>query len=857
MPSKTAFSLSAGDRLGPYQISGVLGAGGMGEVYRAHDPRLGRDVALKVLRRSPTDPEHVARFSREARAAGSLNHPNIVAVFDAGTEGGVPYVVSELLEGETLRARMDHGALPYRKSIEFAIQIAQALDAAHAKRIWHRDVKPANVFITENGRVKLLDFGIAKLSRTESSMDGHTSADDTSRTGEIRGTAGYMAPEQVEGGIIDHRADIFALGAVLYEMFTGEQPFQRRSTVETMAAVLHDDPPDPVALNPRLPHNAVAVVRRCLEKNKEERFQSARDLAFDLQQLRDATATQTAVGSARSLLRPRWWPVLVALAALSGWVALGMLMLQPQPEVTYEQLTFRRGRVGGARFASGGQAVVYSEAREGTALDVWRIDDLGDSPSPRSLGYPAGTDLLSARGGELALSMRRTFLLGERFVGRLAIVPIAGGSPREVAENIEDADWAPDGVHLAVARSTTGNPGGQIHIEFPIGTVLHRTDGSIRFLRVSPDGRRIAFLEERAARGVGGRVKVVDLNGVVTPLTDEWPTVRGLAWASEKEIWFTAGDARSNRALQAVTLDGKQRLILRAPGSLTLWDIASDGRVLLTRDEERTAVIGVPPGETAERDLSWSDNTGLAHLSADGRWLLLGDRFGMYLRKTDGAPPISLGLKNGFADDLSADGQHVLATTDSSQKLVIVPTQGATDPRPLEPHSIVRYGGARWLPDGRRVLFNGNETARGVRVYIQDVVAGGPPRPLTPEDVYLGAISPDGGRIAATRRDQPITLWPIAGGESNVVPGSEPGDRPVAWSADGRSLWIFRRGEIPARVYQLDVTTGRRHLWKTLIPPDSAGVYSIIEFQVTPTGHSYFYGYTRLLSQLYLVRGLK
>lgn len=847
-------SLSPGDRLGPYEIIELLGAGGMGEVYRALDPRLGRNVALKVLRQSSGDAEAVARFGREARAAGSLNHPNIVAVFDVGTESGGPYVVTELLDGETLRARLNRGLLPFRKAIDYGIQIAQALDAAHSKGIWHRDVKPANAFVTNDGRVKLLDFGIAKLSEGMVPDASEASTAEITRAGEIRGTAGYMSPEQVLGGDVDHRTDIFALGAVLYEMFTGARAFQRPSTVQTMTAVLQEDPADPLTLNASLPLAAVAVVRRCLEKNKEERFQSARDLAFDLQQLRDLTGGSKPLGAAPGAFRRTWLPALLALAVLAETTAFTLLLRRPRPTPAFEQLTFRRGRMGGARFASDGQAIVYSEARDGNALEVWRLD-LADSPASRSLDYPPGTDVLAARSGELALSLRRRFILGERFAGTLAVAPIGGGAPRELTENVEDADWDSSGTKLAVAHST-GDVGGHSRIEYPVGHTLYKTTGSIRFLRVARDGRRIAFLEDPVGRGVSGWVTVVDLNGNMIRLTEEWPSVRGLAWsASGDEIWFTAGKLRTNRALRAVNLEREQRLILEAPGSLTLWDIARDGRLLLARDEERRSVVGVPPDGTTERDLSWFDNSGVAAISADGRWIVLRDRFGLYLRATNGSPPIRLGLEDAFADDLSPDGKTVLATINSGRQLVLVPS-GAGDPEPLPAHGIASYSGARWFPDGRRILFTGREAGGDLRSYIQDV-KGGLPRALTPEKTWALSISPDGEWTAAIRSGEAISLWPVAGGPPRPVSGSESGDRPVAWSADGRSLWLFRRGEVPAHVFQLDIATGRRSLWKTLVPPDAAGVYSIIEFQITPTGHAYAYSYTRLLSQLYLMRGLK
>ena len=349
-------------------------------------------------------------------------------------------------------------------------------------------------------------------------------------------------------------------------------------------------------------------------------------------------------------------------------------------------------------------------------------------------------------------------------------------------------------------------------------------------------------------------MKVLDLSDRVIDLTDEWNSARGLAWSKDgDEIWFTAGAGNTSRALRAVNLKRKQRVIFETAGSLTLWDIAPDGRVLLTQDEERSAMVGVPPGQTAERDLSWLDQSSVANLSSDGRWVLIEDRFGLYMRALDGSTLIDLGVKDAFGDDLSPDGQTILATTRNLRQLILVP-KGAED-RPLPAHDIVAYRGARWFPDGRRILFNGNEAEQDIRSYIQNL-DGGAPKPLTPKNVRALSISTDGEWAAAMGPDQAISLWPIAGGPPRMVKGSQPGERPVAWSADGQSLWLFRRGEVPAQVYQLDIASGRRLPRMTLAPSDSAGVYSILQFQVTPTGHAYAYSYTRLLSQLYLVKGL-
>jgi serine/threonine protein kinase len=851
--AKGSKSLSPGDRLGPYEIVGFIGKGGMGEVYRAHDARLDRDVALKILLRSPLQPEYIARFSREARAAGSLNHPNIVAVYDVDTQGGVPYVVTELLEGETLRERLDRGSVPFRRAAEFGVQIAQALDAAHARGIWHRDVKPANVFVTKDGRVKLLDFGLAKLDDAVERTGSDDPTVENTREGIALGTAGYMSPEQVLGRTVDHRTDIFALGAVLYEMFTGRRAFHRQSSVQTMTAILQDDPVDPLALNPSLPSAAAVVVRRCLEKDPEERFQSARDLAFDLQQLRDPTSSTQTLGKAPTNVRRRllWAGVAAALVIQSG--ALAVVWRRTTSAPAFEQLTFSRGRIGGARFASDAQAVVYSETRQGNTPEVWRID-LADSPASRALGFPLGSDVLAARAGEIALSARRRFVLGERFVGTLALAPMVGGSPHDVAENIEDADWDRSGEQLATVRST-GDVGGPSWLEYG-GRTLHKTSGSLRFVRVSPDGRWIAFLEDPVGRGLAGTVSIVDTaTGNVRRLTEEFAFARGLAWSSDgREIWFTAGQVGSDRSLRAIDLAGLQRVILDAPGSLTIWDIAPDGRVLMTRDEERRAIVGQAPGEAAEREMSWLDDSALADLSNDGRLLLFRDRFGIYLRATTGSPPVHLGLTDGFPDDLSPDGKLALATSQSGRQLLLVPTgTGAT--REIPAHGIEGYNGAQFLSEGR-ILFRGRERGTNERSYIQDL-DGGTPRPITPENTRVLAISADGEWGAATGPGQGVSLWPLNGGPPRDVPGSEAGDRPVAWTADGRSLWMFRRGEVPAPVYRLDTTTGRRELWKNLVPPDPAGVYSIIEFRITPSGDAYFYSYTRLLSQLYLVRGLK
>jgi Tol biopolymer transport system component len=852
-------SLAPGDHLGPYEVVRPLGVGGMGEVYRARDPRLRRDVAVKVLHRSLSlTPEHVERLAREARAAGGLNHPNIVAVYDVGT-APVPYIVTELLEGESLRGRLDRGPIPYRKALEYGIQMAQALGAAHERGIWHRDVKPANAFITRDGRIKLLDFGLVKVRPQEGRRTEDPTADDT-QPGGVHGTVGYMSPEQALGQAVDHRTDLFALGAVLYEMLAGVPAFRRGSAMETMRAVLNEDPPDLSVRNPDVPPAAAAAVHRCLEKNREERFQSARDLAFHLRQLQDAVEVARAPSTRRR--RAVTWMALGA--GVAAVIAAALAWLIPRSTAGFEQLTFRRSRISGAHFASEGEAVVYSEARAGRAPDVWLLNRL-DSPESLLIDYgrsvgDGGADVLAVHGNRLALSLAPRFVVGERFAGTAAEAPI-GGAAHELVADVEDADWDPAGRQLVVARSL---PGGKSRVEYPPGTELYASSGSVRWTRFSPDGRRVAFMEDPTGRGAGGRVVVVDLAHKAVHLGPAWDTARGLAWSPRgDEVWFAAGSSRANRAVRAVDLKGRERLVLNAPASLTLWDVARDGRMLVSRDEERSALVGVPPGETAERDLSWFDSSLIADLSQDGRQLLFGDRFGVYVRATDGSrAPMRVAIKNGFVDAFSPDGEKILATVAGGQQLVILP-MGAGEPVPLPQHGITTHRGALWFPDGRRILFNGGPD---VRSYEQGI-DGSPPRAVTPSNTWTTAISPDGEWLATMqgrdeeaqpgRKRSPIELWPVTGGEPRPILSSRPGDRPVAWSDDGRWLWVFRRGEVPAEVARLEIETGRRQLWKRLTPPDMNGVYSVTDFKVTRDGTSYFYSYKRVLSQLYLVTGLE
>jgi hypothetical protein len=414
--------IPAGTKLGPYEIQSQIGAGGMGEVYRARDSRLGREVAIKILPESfATDAERLRRFEQESQAVAALNHPNILAIYDVGTRDGSPYLVSELLEGESLRALLEKGPIPQRKAIEYAVQIANGLAAAHDKGIVHRDLKPDNLYVCRDGRVKILDFGLAKMAAKETpGVDGATMTQHTA-AGVVMGTASYMAPEQVRGGQVDARTDMFSFGVVLYEMLSGKRAFQRDSAPETMTAILKEDVPELTDTKLPVAPALERIVRRCLEKSPEQRFQSAKDLAFALEAVSQISGAKTGAQSAiataaetKSRALPFAAGALVLAAAMLGvgwWLGRG----RPAPTPTYRQITFRAGFMGNARFTPDG-SVIYNATWEGNdgQLYIAPVDSLGE----RELPFKNVEILSVSSKGELAIRLNSTirggYQAGER-----------------------------------------------------------------------------------------------------------------------------------------------------------------------------------------------------------------------------------------------------------------------------------------------------------------------------------------------------------------------------------------------------------------------------------------------------------
>jgi serine/threonine protein kinase/Tol biopolymer transport system component len=940
-------ALQQGSSLGPYEIVGKLGAGGMGEVYRARDARIGRLVAIKVLSEEiVADAERLGRFEHEARAAGMLNHPNLLTIFDVGSENGLPYMVSELLDGETLRDVMDRGPIHQKKALDYALQIAKGLAAAHQKGIIHRDLKPENIFITSEGLVKILDFGLAKL-HPAFAAEGPGTDGIATEPGMVLGTVGYMSPEQVRGQQLDLRSDIFSFGTILWEMLAGRRAFIGESAIETLSAILREEPPDLAGVNPSVSPLFEKVVSRCLEKKTAQRFQSARDLAFHLETIqtqfsggvsaptpfmttgegpttrlpsveqplppgmarsqvrpgpgvpsrstsaaaRPATtgnqsptsAVQQRVTEARAVIRERnarkktTWEAVVAGALL---LVLGLLAgylyrqkVEQSTVPTFKRLTFRRGEILSARFAQDGETVVYAAAWDGN-LDPELFVMQATSPESRPLGISRGQIAAVSASGELALLVDYD---RDTRTGRLARVPLMGGQPREVLDDVLSADWLPGGELGVIHRV-----GADYRLEVPIGNVIHSSARRISSLRISPDGRRVAFMQLNQ-----GEFEIVVIeNGEFEVLTRGWRAgVNGMAWAPDgRDLWFTAAQSGSEPpSLFAVGSGEEPRLVSRLTGALSVHDVSSAGKVLLTHSTWQSSLrfaklvmpdtivegeagseeIADPLPVVSESDLSWLDWSVLGGVSIDGSKIVIsetreggGGQGSIYLRGTDGSAPVRLG--SGWADDLSPDGRWVLAH-ESRTSLVRIPT-GTGEPEKLQ--TIAAIGeGARFFPDGRRILVPGAQPQGGFALFSHDLTSG-EIVPITPEGMWsppspAWVISPDGKWVAAPDEARRLTIYEVGGSRSRPIPEAEPEEIPVQWSADGSSIYVCRPGDLPLRIWRIELRSGARTLWRTLAPRDQAGVYRISPVMISRDGRFWAYNILRTLSNLYVADGLE
>jgi eukaryotic-like serine/threonine-protein kinase len=854
--------LAPGTKFGPYEIQSPIGAGGMGEVYRARDPRLGRDVALKILPESfATDPDRLRRFEQEARAVAALNHPNILAIHDIGQQNSSPFLVSELLEGTTLRAELESGPLPTRKTSDYAVQIAQGLAAAHEKGIVHRDLKPENIFITREGRVKILDFGLAKLatkpdgSTPDAAYQTLTSA--PTQAGVVMGTAGYMAPEQVRGAAIDSRTDIFAFGAVLYEMVSGRRAFKRDTAAETMTAILKEDPPELSELKQPVSPGLERIIRRCLEKNPEQRFQSAKDLAFALDALSGSStsksAANTAIQSQNKSRTPYVIAAAVAIAAILGAAISWFLRPAPPTPPTFTRVSYDQGTTIRGRLSGDGKTVLYSAILQDGLPDTYAIR--GDYPASVPAGLHGALLLAVSRQDQLAVLVRPRLYSHYQWFGTLATTPAGGTQPREILENVYDADWSPDGHDLAVIDKEGDN----WRLQYPIGKILLQDHKWLTDPRVSPNGDLVAFFHHSYAISDNrGDVAVLDRAGHLRTLSTGWEALEGIAWSpSGKEIWFSGAVAGDQYCIRAVTLAGKQRTVFCGTSDVRIQDLAPSGRALVSSDSDRRSMAGVQHGSTDSRDLSWLDGSIIPVLSADGSQLLFSDvsaaagsSYATYVRKTDGSPAVHLG-DGGGGVDLNAKSALMVLVDDPDASIQIAPLAAGQIKK-------LHWNGfqpslANWFPDGVHILIGDDQPGHPAGLYLTDV-NGSTPKLLSPTDhveFQQIVLAPDGDSLLILRNGA-WHSFSIQHNTARPIQGLQPGEDLVGWSADSNHIFTrtIRSGEI--EVSRLDIDSGKRESWQIWKPKNPAGVmFPATQIAITPDGHQMVFAFRSLSGTLY------
>jgi hypothetical protein len=836
----------------------------MAEVYRAWDTRLQREVAVKVVGGPlSADGGFLSRLEQEARLAGSLNHPNIVSVYDVGVHDGSPYVVTELLQGETLRQRLAKGAVPLSSALEWAVQMAQGLAAAHEHGIVHRDLKPENVFLTRSGQLKLLDFGIAKAVPAVTESRGLleptlSPAGSATSTGVVLGTPGYMSPEQVRAEPADDRSDIFSLGAMLYELLSGQRPF-RGSVMESGYAVLHLDPP---ALPASVPAPVANLVNRCLAKDPEQRFETARDLAFSLEALRTVSWPVAAAGDSAAAPPRRgpsrmFWPAVAVLMTLLA-SALGIRALRSATEQpTVKQLTFRRGSILAARFAPDGRTVHFSAAWSGGAPEVYSTTI--DSPEVRPLGVGDAQLLSVSPSGELAVSLRPKFALAfDGPEGTLARVPPLGGTPREVATRVAYADWAPDGERLAAVRVE----GTHYRLEYPLGTVRFESSGWISHPRVSHSGELVAFVNHPDPGDTAGEVMVIGPEGKPERWSGgvRFDDVLGLVWRPREDgLLVSAARVTELDALWTLRRGSAPRVVYRAPGNLLVNDLNGDGRVLVTARDWRSDLDLFHPGDASATPLGWFDWGSVSGISDDGNGILFHDSGtaggrGMILLRNP-AQPAPANLGPGRSLDLSPDGEWAAAVrADAPARLWLLPT-GPGSARSVDVPGLDRIIAGGFFRDGKRMALLAQAGGSTLpRLYVLDLDEH-KVRPISPPVEYdlVVAVSPDERWVAATGADGILTAYPVEVGEPMRATELGSAQRLAGWLKDG-SILAFERYAFPSQVRRFDPRKRTITLFTTLAPADRTGtIPRLNKVRVTPDGRTFAFHFRRMSGALYVL----
>jgi eukaryotic-like serine/threonine-protein kinase len=857
---------------GTYRLQKILGRGGVGAVFIAEDTRLGRQVALKILPSIlDANDERVLRFQQEARTASSVSHQNIAHIYEFGEHNGHYYLAMEYIDGQTLRQYLKEKPPDIETAINFISQITKALTAAHRAGIIHRDIKPENIMITGENTVKVLDFGLAKPVNTTFTAGDKPSAmllNDSLITtpGLIIGTAAYMSPEQAQGKTLDERTDLWSLGVLFYEMLLGKHPFHNDSNIETLHAILKEEPKDLEDFQKNFPPMLTRLVLRCLAKNRDERFQTANDFLFALESFQNSSRTSEAEKFLeKQSSTTRFWRWLAAALAAIILVATVLFLAGVKPPrwagvsssgetlPLYKELTFQKGTIWAARFAAGDQNVVYSATLNGNALDLFQVNS--QTAEARPLHLPQ-THLLSVSAkGEMAILQPRQYLYQYLHRGNLAVMPVSGGTPRVIAEDVQEADWSPDGNKLAVVRWVNNRS----RLEYPIGTILYETNGYINCPRVSPDGNSVAFFDHKIRWDNRGDVAIVDLNGQKKTVSAEWSGLEGLAWSAKgDEIWFTGTRRGESYALYAADSNGRERTILRLPVNLLLHDINKDGRVLLSRTEQTTDIFGLFDENLKEKNLSWLNLVGIGDLSGDGKQFLFtnfaeGMNYATYIRSTDGSSARRLG--EGRAMAFSPDGKFVLTKLSLPEQLLVLPVNEGEVKR--LPHSgFESFDRADWFADGENIIFTATEPGRARRTYKQNLTTG-EIQPLTPEGVAGTHLSPDQSRLVAVDEKGQNIIYFLKSGERALIKSIQPDEQIIGWHADGEGLLVFNSEKMPIKINRLNLEDGVKTLIRQIQPTDTAGIIGAPYVFLTPDGKECLYGLRRYMDNLYIVENLQ
>jgi dipeptidyl aminopeptidase/acylaminoacyl peptidase len=713
--------------------------------------------------------------------------------------------------------------------------------------------------------LKILDFGIAKLSdpATVAAEGGTlpTRAAGT-RPGVVMGTVGYMSPEQVRGQTADQRSDIFSFGSILYELFAGRRAFEGATAVETMTAILREDPKEmPIeerGLSPALDR----IVRRCLEKSPAERFQSAKDVSFALEALSHVRSSRELPALAGPTVRRRHLVELLAAIAGTALVlgaGFAAYLRTRSPEVPqYRQVTFRRGEIATAAFSPDGQSIVYTATWDvsGPQVYISRVDSLGERP----LGI-SGLVLEVSASGDLLLLTNFQTIASYMGVGTLARVPIAGGAPRELLTDVGDAGWSPDGSQIAVTRFDATRR--KWRVEFPVGQSLYESDNWLSDLSVSPRGDRLAFFVHPPFGGDNrGTVALLDLTGRLSTISPEYASLQGLVWSlSGDEVLYAGSITGSRRALFSASTEGKVRVVANVPASLTIHDVAATGQILIGTESTKSGMRGRGSLDAEERELTWLDWPILRDIAADGSMILFdeegdggGPEYKVFVRKTDGTPAVQIG--EGYGIRLSSSVRWALTRPVASDSQYVIQPIGPGEPRTLEFSGPSRFA---WFPDDRRLLVSTLQPSGASRVFVHELETG-KTEPLTPEGFTGVRVSPDGESAFVTNSQGELFSWPIASGKPQPLPWFQPTDVLVGLTRDGRTAFIATRrpeDQLPRKVYQVATGTGERRLWSAFGSDDPSGGRDIALPFVSADGGAYVYRYRERFSDLFVVDGLR